>query len=415
MSGSGAPGPIILWSAGEASGDRHAAHVMREIHARRPEVRAIGLGGPEMVKAGIELVAGMEEVAVVGLVEVLARWRDLLRVRRRLIGRLSGRPHGEHPALFIPVDYPGLNLLLARRAHALGVPVVYFVSPQLWAWGMGRLDTIRRTVRRMLVFFDFEVDLYRNAGVPVTLIGHPLIEQVVTVPERAVARRSFGLEDGDLALVLMPGSRAGEVRTHLPRLLAVVRALRRDFPALRVFLRVAPGLDPELLTATVTRSQVPVEIVADGDAAVVRAADLALVAAGTATLETALLETPMLIVYRVTRLTYWIARRLVRISSIGLVNVVAGRTIAPEFVQDAFSTPAVAAAASRLLGDPAAREAQRAELRALRPRLGGPGAAERAAEAILAELDRAASERPDGAARRGEPRAVGHEEPHPAS
>jgi lipid-A-disaccharide synthase len=243
----------------------------------------------------------------------------------------------------------------------------------------------------MLVFFDFEAELYAQAGVAVTHVGHPLVEQVREVPARDAARAAYGLGAGDLALVLQPGSRRGEVARLCGPLLDVAARLDRELPRLRVFVRVARGLDPAPIARAAAAVGVKAELITAGEAAIVRAADLALVAAGTATLETALLETPMLIVYRVTPLTYAIARRLVRVDSIGLVNVVAGRPIVPEFVQGAFTVEAVTAAARHLLADPAARAAQRAEFRALAPRLGAVGAAERAAEAILFELDRAAS------------------------
>jgi lipid-A-disaccharide synthase len=384
----GGAGPVLLWSAGEASGDRHAARVARLVRAARPDLRMIGLGGPEMAAAGVELLADMERISVVGLTEVLGRLGEILAVRRRLAARLAGGSGAPPPSLFIPVDFPGLNLRLARTAHQHGVPVVYFISPQLWAWGMGRLALIRRVVRRMLVLFDFEVALYGPAGVPVTHVGHPLVEQVAEVPARDAARAAHGLGTAELALVLQPGSRRGEVARLLPPLLAVAAALRREIEDLRVFVRMGRGLDRKLFARAAAAAGVAAELVPDADAAIVRAADLALVAAGTATLETALLGTPMLIVYRVTPLTYMIARRLVRIGSIGLVNVVAGQPIVPEFVQGAFTVPAVAAAAARLLQDPAAREAQRVAFRALAPRLGPPGAAARAAAAILEELAR---------------------------
>jgi len=384
----GGAGPVLLWSAGEASGDRHAARVIRAIHTARPDVRSIGLGGPEMAAAGVELLADMERISVVGLVEVLGRLGEILAVRRRLAARLAGSPGGQPPNLFIPVDFPGLNLRLARAAHARGVPVVYFISPQLWAWGMGRLQLIRQVVRRMLVFFDFEAALYARAGVPVTHVGHPLVEQVLEAPPRDAARAAYGLDASDLALVLQPGSRRGEVARLLPPLLAVAAALGRERPGLKVFVRVAQGLDRATFARAAAAAGVAAELVPGGDAAVVRASDLALVAAGTATLETALLGTPMLIVYRVTPLTYMIARRLVRIDSIGLVNVVLGRPIVPEFVQGAFTVEAVVAAARHLLADPAARAAQRAEFAGLGAKLGPAGAAERAAAAILDELAR---------------------------
>ena len=198
--------PTLLWSAGDPSGDRHAARVVAAIRALRPDVRSLGLGGPAMAAAGVELVARLDEVAVVGLTEVLGRLGAIARVRRTLTEALAGR-QSEVPALFIPVDYPGMNLLLARRAAGLGVPVVYFISPQLWAWGAGRMRGIKASVARMLVFFDFEAELYQKAAVPVTFVGHPLVEQVAEVVPRAAARAELGIPAQAQVLVLMPGSR----------------------------------------------------------------------------------------------------------------------------------------------------------------------------------------------------------------
>jgi lipid-A-disaccharide synthase len=281
-----------------------------------------------------------------------------------------------------------MNLLLARRAARLGVPVVYFISPQLWAWGAGRIRGIQASVARMLVFFDFEAELYRTAGVPVTWVGHPLVEQVAEVPPRAESRAALAIAPAAPVLVLMPGSRPGEVGTMLDPMLEAARGLAARHPALEVWLRVAPGIDRSPLAAAAGRHQVRLRFALEGDPRIVRAADLALAAAGTATLETALLGTPVVILYRVSWLTYQIARRLVRLPYIGLVNVVAGRAVAPEFIQGALRTEAVVPAAERLLTDPAARGAQLAAFREVAARLGGPGAAERAASAILAELDR---------------------------
>jgi len=378
--------PTLLWSAGDPSGDRHAARVVAAIRALRPEVRSLGLGGPAMAAAGVELIARLDEVAVVGLTEVVGRLGAIAQVRRRLSAALQGKRDGVRPELFIPVDYPGMNLLIARRAAQLGVPVVYFISPQLWAWGATRMRGIQASVARMLVFFDFEAELYQKHAVPVTFVGHPLVEQVMEVPPRAVARRELGIPESARVLVLMPGSRPGEVRTMLEPMLAVARALRTRHPELQIWLRVAPGIDQAPLAAA--GRDLELRIALEGDARIVRAADLALAAAGTATLETALLGTPLVIAYRVSWLTYQIARRLVRLPWIGLVNVVAGKRVAPEFIQGELQGQAVVDAAERLLTDPEVRAAQLAAFREVAARLGTPGAAERAARAILAELDR---------------------------
>lgn len=405
--------PILLWSAGEASGDRHAAQVVRAIRAARPDVRSVGLGGPEMAAAGVELLANMEDVTAVGVTDVLARWREVFAVRRCLLksierGMRSKALRGKdgdaaeaiatRPSLFVPVDFPGLNLILARRARRAGIPVVYFISPQIWAWGAGRLVAIRASVRRMLVLFDFEERLYKDAGVPVTLVGHPLVEQVAQVPDRVEARRELGLDPRDSVLVLMPGSRPGEIQRLLPPMLEVARRLAASLPNLKVLVRLAPSLAIAPVEAAVVRAGLEARVIGGGDPRPVRAADLALVAAGTATLETALLGTPMVVLYRVSWLTYVIARRLVAIPSIVLVNLVAGRPIVPEFIQEKLRIDDVEREARRLLTDTAARRGQLAELARVRERLGGHGAAARAAGAILAELEAVERARAEAAA-----------------
>jgi lipid-A-disaccharide synthase len=375
--------PLIVWSAGEASGDRHAAEVVAAIRALRPEVRSVGLGGPAMADAGVELVAGMDEVSVVGLVEVLGRLPRIISVWRRLRALLRSRP-----ALFVPVDFPGLNLRLAAFAHRQQVPIVYYVSPQIWAWGEERLRTIRRLVRRMLVLFPFEVPIYQQAGVPVTWVGHPLVEQVREVPERAAARRELGIDDDRPVLVLMPGSRRSEVGRLLDPMLAAAARLLDRHPDLRVLVRLAPAIDAALVERAARRHGVEARLVAGGDPRAVRAADAAIVASGTATLETGLLGTPMVIVYSASPLTWAIARRLVRIDMLGIVNVMAGRRIVPELLQRDLEPGRLADLVAELLDDPTVRERQVTELARVTAELGEPGAAERTARAILAELDR---------------------------
>jgi len=375
-------GPVIVWSAGEVSGDRHAAEVVRELRRLRPDVVSVGLGGPAMAAAGVELVASMDEVSVVGLTEVFGRLPRILRVWHRLRVQLKSRP-----ALFVPVDFPGLNLRLAGLSRSYDVPVVYFISPQIWAWGAGRLPRIRERVSRMLVVFPFEVPLYEEAGVPVTLVGHPLIEQVAQVPDRAAARSALGIEPAARVLVLMPGSRRSEMSRLLEPMLGASARLVAAEPDLRLIVRISPGLPSAPVRVAAGRHGLSPQIVEEGDARAVRAADLALVASGTATLETGLLGTPMVVVYRVSPITYAIARRLVRIDSIGLVNVVAGRRVVPELIQTELSVASLAQAAGELLAAGPAREAQLAALSEVAASLGGPGAAAAAARAIADELE----------------------------
>jgi lipid-A-disaccharide synthase len=340
-----------------------------------------------MKAAGVRLVASIDEVSVVGITEVIGRLPQLVRVWRRLRRLLAD----DRAALFIPVDFPGFNLKLAGFARRRRLGVVYFIAPQVWAWGAGRLPAIRKRVRRMLVVFPFEVELYEQTGIPVTWVGHPLVEQVEAVPDRRASRDALGIDPHATVLVLMPGSRPSEVMRIAEPLVTAAARLRAK-RELEVLVRLAPGLDPEPIVTAGRAQKIELRIIEAGDPRAVRAADLAIVASGTATLETALLGTPMVIVYRVSRLTYAIARRLVSIPSIGLVNVVAGRRIVPELVQDAFTVSRLVEVSGDLLDDDEARQAQLAALSEVAAKLGGAGAGENAARAILAELDRECGE-----------------------
>jgi lipid-A-disaccharide synthase len=284
------------------------------------------------------------------------------------------------------IDSPEFNLRLARVAARAGVPVCYYIGPQVWAWRRGRLALIRRLVRKMVVIFPFEEALYRDAGVDVAFVGHPLLDRVVP-RERSEARRALELADAAPVLGLLPGSRVDEVERHLPLMLAAAAALRRDHPALGVALGQAPGVPAALVARCIASSGVPVRVAEGGAYDVLSAADLAFVASGTATVEAALHGTPMIIVYRVAWLTWLVGRLLVRVPWIGMANLIAGRPVAPELVQFAATPRRLAETARRLLADPAARERMRRELAVVRGRLGRPGASARAAGAILALLD----------------------------
>jgi lipid-A-disaccharide synthase len=344
-------------------------------------VEASGLGGPALRAAGLQAVASMESVAVMGF-GVVRHLPAIRRARAAVLDLLERTPD----SLFLPIDSPGLNLGLARAAHRMGRPVVYYVLPQIWAWGYGRVGRIREDVDLMLLLFRFEEAICRREGVQARWVGHPAGALAPDPALREDARRALELDPGDTLIALLPGSRKGEVGHHLAPMLDAASRLVSHAPG-RVRVAVSDsGHVPEVAARGAARdlweSLRPVHHRGDSEP-LLRAADLAFVASGTATLETAALGVPLVIVYRTSALNFAIARRLVRLPRIGLANIVMGQDVAPERIQDAATGASIAAAGARLLEDAAERERQRAIFAELPERLGGGGAAERAADAIL--------------------------------
>lgn len=378
------PGPRVLLVAGEASGDVHAGDLLRALRARMPALDVVGIGGEHCRAAGMRTLIDVREIATVGLFEGLAAARALVRAWRRLVHVLRR----EAPDLCVLVDFPEFNLRLARAAKRAGVPVLYYIAPQVWAWRRGRVRTIGRRVDRLAVVFPFEPALYAGYAARVDFVGHPLLDRVRTTRPRAETRRRYGLDPDRPTVVLLPGSRHKEIDYILPPLLAAARRLR-DSHGAQTALALAHTVGRGQVARYLEGGGVPVRVVEGDTHNLVAAADVALVASGTATLECALLETPMVIVYRLSAMTFALARLLVHgVRHAGLPNIVAEREIVPELLQGAATGDKVAAAAAAILDDPSRRRAMVEALREVRERLGRGGAAERAATIACEMLGR---------------------------
>ncbi len=373
----------ILISAGEASGDRLGAGLARALQAARPDVELLGMGGEEMAQAGVRLLQHAREVAVVGFVEVVRHLPTIRRTLRLLAGALNH----ERPDLFVPIDFPDFNLRLAAKAKAASVPVVYYVSPQVWAWRRGRVRTMRDLVRRMLVVLPFETAFYQAEGVPVTFVGHPAAASSPRASRDEVAR-GFGLDPARPIVALLPGSRVGEAGRLFPIMLDAASALRRSHAALQFAVPRASTIPAGFLEGVASGSDLP--DLAIGDRfyrGLLEIADAGVVASGTATLDAALAGLPFAAVYRMQPLSYAIARALVRVDHIALPNLVAGRRVVPELVQDDCNAATIAATVAGFLEDPKKAETMRSGLSGVRRELRGDGAFDRAAAAVLSEAE----------------------------
>jgi lipid-A-disaccharide synthase len=371
--------PSLLVCAGEPSGDTYGAELVRHLRGSEPGLEVFGLGGDRLEAQGSHLVAHVRDMAVVGIVEVVRHLRRLHGVFRQLLDEVDRR----RPAAAVLIDYPDFNLRVARELRKRGIPVLYYVSPQVWAWRPGRIELIRKVVSRMLVIFPFEEKLYRDAGIPVSFVGHPLID-LVTAGAAGHLRPELGLDPARPVVSILPGSRRREVSYNLPGLAGATRLMRERRPDLQFVVAVAPSLDPALLAPAF--AGLPVTLVQGRTHEALAASDVALVASGTATVETALLGVPMVVVYRLSRLTYLMGRRFVRVPHVAMANLIAGRRIVPELIQDDFTPQAVADEALSLLEDEGRAAGMRSALAEVRSRLGEPGASARAAAVVRETL-----------------------------
>src|SRR6266403_5737189 len=375
------PIPLLL-SAGEASGDMYAARLAAALK-QRAEVEIFGMGGPQMRAAGVDIDTDYSEVSVVGITEILSHLPSLIRAMRRLVSEAERRK----PAFAILTDFPGFHLRLARKLKSRNIKNIYYICPQFWAWRPWRVRIVRRRFAQALCIFPFEEKFYGDAGVPVKFIGHPLVGAVHASLDRAAFCLEQNLDPQKPIVTILPGSRAAELRQHLPIIREAAQRIFRESQA-QFVLAAAPETNLASLRQAWS-AELPVKIIVGQTYNALASADAAIVSSGTATVEAALLDVPMVVVYRVTPLTAFLAKPLVRTPFFSMVNLIAGKRAVPELIQNDFTADRVAAELLRLLNDQSARDALRRDLAEVRQRLGPPGAVERAAEAILTLLSSA--------------------------
>ncbi len=369
----------VMVSCGEPSGDLYAAALISEIRSLDPGARVFGLGGAQFSEAGGRLVADYRGLTVTGLTEALRVLPRSLATIRRLVAAARD----EQPDVFVPIDFPDFNFRLASAIRGLGIPVVYYVSPQLWAWRAGRIRTMKRVVARVLVIFPFEVDVYERKGVPVEFVGHPLVDLARAGTSRGNLLTGLGLDPSAPTVALLPGSRPNEVSRLLPVLLQARSLIRAKVPTAQFVIARAPGLDDRLFVDALSGSDARTSLLTSRTDDVLAASDVVATASGTATVQAALHDRPMVILYKLSPMTYRVGRPFVHVTTYGMVNLVAGRTIVPELIQDRCTPEAVASELISLLTDRGRADQVRRDLAVVRDRLGSPGASRRAAAAVL--------------------------------
>jgi lipid-A-disaccharide synthase len=369
----------VVIVAGESSGDLYGAKLVEAMASVSPQVEFYGIGGGEMERSGVKLLCSSSDLAVVGLTEVLEKighiWRAWKQMKRFI------KDHKPHLAILI--DYPGFNLRLAKVFKDSAVPVLYYVSPQVWAWRSGRIKKIAKRVTKMAVILPFETTLYQKENVDVEFVGHPLLDILDNKLTREEARRRLGVPTGELLIGLLPGSRGREVTVLLPSLVGAAEILRDDFPAARFMIPLAPTIKKEAVQEFTEKTRLSLDIIEDKTFEVMKAADLLLVVSGTATLEGAIAGVPMIIIYRLSPLSYIVGRMLVKVPCIGLANIVVGRKVVPELIQDEVTPERIAHEAKKILRDRTKRQKIESEFKRVTEKLGGTGASQRVARIAL--------------------------------
>ncbi len=367
----------LLIVAGDPSGDLHGSEVVAELRRRNPGLDIYGIGGDRMKAAGMDLVVNLNDLSFMGFVEVVKHLPLIREVEKKLAGLLDTRT----PDLVMLIDYPGFNLRFAKCVKRRNIPVVYYIAPQVWAWGRHRLARIKALIDRMFVIFPFEKELYEKERIPVEFVGHPLLDIMNVRLTREDFFRHEGFDPSGKLLGLIPGSRGQEIHRMLPVMLESARILKDEFNV-QIAVSRAPNLGPEIFRPYLNGLD-NVRLVDGGTYELMKYSEAAIVTSGTATLETACFETPMVVVYKASAISYLIGRMLVSVDSIGLVNIVAGRKIVPELIQSGANAAAIAGQVRRYFAEPAYSAEVRKNLAGVRSRLGTPGAASRVAERLI--------------------------------
>ena len=369
----------IMIVAGEASGDIYGADLVSEAGKLAPDLHFFGIGGARMREAGVDTLVDSSDMAVVGLVEVIKHFDVISAAFKKLKQIIQNDP----PDLLILIDYPGFNLRLAKVAKKAGVKVLYYISPQIWAWRQGRVKKIGRLVDHMAVILPFEAPFYERHGVPVTFVGHPMLDLVSVTKDRASAAASFNLDPSRKIVGLFPGSRRNEIERLLPVIIASAVTLKAQFPGIQFILPLASTLQTDDIMPQLTAAGLDVTITRERIHDMIRACDVVISVSGTVTLEIALVGTPMVIIYKLAPLTYQLAKRLVKVPNIGLCNIVAGETVVRELVQDQANPVEISAEIGKLLTDHAYHSAIVHKLGEVRAKLGRGGASAHVARLAL--------------------------------
>lgn len=371
----------IFFLAGEQSGDLHGALVIKQLKRIFPEVAVSGVGGSMMKEAGMECIYSCDDLAVIGFIEVIKNIRRLMKIEKGIAEWLKK----ERPEMVVLIDYPGFNKRIAKIAKKLGIHVLYYICPQVWAWHSSRVKEYTEIISESIVVFPFEVDIWSKAGGKVNYFGHPLIG--VAKPEKTKSEFLAELEITKAPVIsLMPGSRKQEIGYILPELLKTAKLILNEFADAQFILPLASAIDDSLINEYLIDSSLPIKVVRGRTYDAVAASDLCIVASGTATLETAIIGTPMIVVYRVNWLTSFLSRYLIEAEHIGLPNVIAGKRIIPEFIRDKFEAQLIAKEAVDILKDKNRQKSMHESLNAVREKLGNPGAGERVAQYIAAKM-----------------------------
>jgi lipid-A-disaccharide synthase len=372
----------VLIVAGEASADLHGSNLVRAMKRLDPAISFYGIGGKHMEEAEVKILIPASDMAVVGLTEVFSKIHKIAKARRKLKSLLKNN----RPDLFIPIDYPGFNIHMAGLAKRYNVPVLYYISPQVWAWRTGRVKKIAKRVDRMAVILPFEEEFYRERGIDVEYVGHPLLDSIPQDLDRVEIIRKLDLENAYPVLGVLPGSRNEEIRNHLPVMIKAIEILSSRYPHLRCLLPLAPTIAPDLVQSFLKQSSAEINISQSSFYETLTACDLALVASGTATVETAIMGVPMVLVYRASPITSWVAKRFIKVPFIGLVNLVAGERVIPELIQYDVTPDRLAHEALEILEGGQKRENMIEKLGMVRERLGRGGASERTARIAMEML-----------------------------